>query len=69
MKYILIAIALLMVRCKSGIERARERNPLVEYSMSCEEVNDWTDTYRCENAEVICYMKMTRDSGIDCKFK
>lgn len=41
---------------------------LIAFTMTCKEVTEgWVPAiYRCENDEVVCYVKPGRDAGLFC---
>ncbi len=75
MKYILILIIFLTSCNKANTEEVKKTR-ISPYEMYCEQVgqigsNFWTASIsRCENKEVVCYMRPGSDSHyLDCKWK
>lgn len=47
--------------------KVRDVTAASPYGFYCQAVGVWV--HRCENPEVVCYAKITMDSGLDCRWK
>lgn len=66
-KLILIIGLLGLVGC-SRAESSQASKDKNVFGVTCVNVGTSRHIYRCENGEVVCYY-VTRDSGLQCKFK